>query len=431
MDRYIQGQICGSKWLMLSEKTCDKDIQIRNQINVEIENVSCVKSISFINNLKDGDPIPDIGVEQHDISVIYVYFPLGDGEAYLTTESLAHDFVCYAPYNWNAEKTYDKNQYGVYFKLFPTAGYTFEPREKMYFSITNMVTYGSLEKMVYVAVDFTSIFMEEGETQETPIKISEAEENANGTDFLACFKKRMLLDVVSFEATPARAAVGDTIKLSWVVGGDAVKCILTPGDLEVSKTGSIQTSVTEDTEFMIYAIGDDQQVSRSATVYIETPIIRSFTCSAKDNKIRYGDCVTFEYDVLNCYSIFMNQGIGRLTSKVFNVVPTLKSTDYTLCCKGPNGLIKQTITINITDFLEVKNVVFYRSKKSDGSYQYTLSWVILNNTSSKIMTSDGIVRSQDQQTGNITFTDSSGNALTVRFLCTGNGGQKIDNVYSV
>lgn len=402
-----------------------------NHIDVEIENTSCINRLTFINNLNEGDPIPDIGVEQKDISVIYVFFPLGEGDAYLTTEALANDFVCYAPYNWNVEKAYDKDHYGMYFKLFPTAGYEFEPKEKMYFSIANIVTYGSLEKMVYVAVNFTSIFLEDSEVSQSGLESTKALESANGTDYLACIKKRMPLNVVSFEAVPAIVAVGDEINLNWTIVGDTTRCVLTPGDIEVQKTGSINTTVTSDTEFRIYALNGDTQVSKTAMVYIEIPKIKKFNCNAKDNRICFGECVSFEYEVENCNSVFMNQGIGRLYSNSFNVIPNLKSTDYTLSCRSPNGLIQKTITIEITDFLEVSQVVFFRTKKSDGNYQYTLSWVILNSTSCKIVTSDGITRSQDQEKGEIVFQDTTGMPLSVRFICSGKGGQKLDSEYTL
>lgn len=418
MDRFIKAQIFGSKSLTLSEKIGDEAIKVSNQLNIEIENVSCVKNITFINNLNEGEPIPDIGVDQEDITVIYVFFPLGEGEAYLTTNDLANDFVCYAPYNWNVQKAFDQEHYGVYFKFFPTSEYAFEPREKMYFSISNMVSYGSLEKMVYVAVNFTSVFIDE-------------ELSSNGTDYLPCFKKRRPLEVLSFEASPSKVAVGDEITLNWVVAGDAVKCILTPGDIEVEKIGRMDTCVDMDTEFMIYALGKDSQVSKNAMVYIETPVIHAFTCDVPDKKIKYGDWVSFNYEVENCKSIFMNQGIGRVKSKPINVVPSQKLTDYTLICKSTNGLIQKSITIEITNFLEVKNVTYYRNKKSDGTYQYTLIWLILNSTSSKIITSDGVVRSQDQKSGSINFSDASVTPLKVRLICTGEGGQKLDSEYDV
>jgi len=432
MDRWIQANVKGEKWILLSEHKQGKDLIIPNSLDVEVVNVSCIDTASFINNLPVGAHIPDIDVEQDQISVVYVYFPIGNGEAYLTTEEWARQMTCYAPYNWGVEQAYDK-QYGIYFKLYPLNDYDLESREKLYFSINNVVSFGELEKMVYVAVRFTNIpMLSDNGKDNLPKQPSESETSKDGTDYLAFFKKRSELNILNFESNRTRVAVGDTIKLEWAIAGDAVQCVLTPGDIVVESVGSFEMEIFTDTTVRLYAFGKEVQISETVTIYVDQPVITTFTSDCQDNKTLFGRRVLLSYDVSDADGMYLNQGIGRVTGNSISVLPTSATTTYTLSCMGIDKLIQKSLTITITDFLKVDYLSYSRSsRRSDGSYDYYLKWKVSNCNTIRLTTSDGQIRSTGEASGSIQFKDSSETPLTVTLYCTGTSEQVLDQIYSV
>lgn len=428
MDRLIQASVQGNKWITLSEKNASQALEIVNEIEVAIENVSCTMATGFINDLPEGDPIPNIDVKQQQISVIYLYFPIGEGDAYLTTQEWAQKMVCHGPYNWAVEKTIAPDTYGVYFKLYPLSAYTLGPREKMYFSINNVVTFGELEKMVYVAVRFTNVQMVLPEA--SFIQRPFSEEDSDGTDYLAYFKKRSPLNILDMDVDKSRVSVGDSVKLTWAVAGDPVKCVLTPGDIVVKAVDSIEVEVTTDTEFRLYTYGENSQISDTVMVYVDQPVITKFISDCPDNKTQFKKPVKLSYEVKDGYGVYLNEGIGLLSCNSISVLPNKAETTYVLSCMGISHLEQKSVTITLTDFLEVKVVNYYRGKKTGGLYTYYLQWDVSNCTTIQLKTSDGMVRNTGQASGKMTFTDSATAPLTLTLDCTGTSDQKIHQVYT-
>lgn len=418
MDRLIQAKAVGENWIRLSEHNQEKDLLFPNSLDIEIVNVSCVETVSFINQLPVGVPIPDIDVTQNQVSVIYVYFPLGDGDEYLTSKRWAEQMACYAPYNWGVERTLDPNGYGVYFKLFPLSDQDLAPQEKMYVNIRNLVSFGNLEKMVYVAVRFTHILLSGGDTVE-------------GDDFLAYFKKRPPLQILNLECSRSKVAVGDTVKIEWAVAGNPEDCILTPGDIPVQAVGSLETEVFKDTTFRIHAFSQNEQISKASIVYVDRPVIRKFTSNCPNHRTKYGLPVILSYEVQEGYGVYLNQGIGRMQDNSVSVVPMAAETEYILNCMAPDALVQERLVITVTDYLEVLQLIYTRSRQTDGSYQYYLKWEVANCITIKITTSDGLVRSSGEASGKIQFPDQSVEALSVTLYCTGTSGQVIDQVYTI
>lgn len=418
MDRLVQARSLGSNWIRLSEHKQGKELLFSNSLDIVVTNVSNVDTASFINHLPPGADIPDIGVQQDQVSVIYIYFPLGDGEAYLTTEKLAEQMRCYAPMNWGVKQAFDPDGYGVYFKCYPLEDAEFAPQDKMYFNIRNLVSFGKLEKMVFVAVRFTNIQMT-------------GRESSDGDDFLAYFKRRSPLQILNLECNRTRVTVGDKVKLEWAVAGDTVKCLLTPGDFEVQDVGSLEMEVFSDTKFRLHAIGANEQVSQTVMVYVDRPIIRKFTSNCPDHTTKYGIPVILSYEVQNGYGAYLNQGIGRLQDNTVSVVPVAAETEYILNCMAPDALVQERLMITVTDYLEVLQLIYTRSRQTDGSYQYYLKWEVANCITIKLTTSDGQIRSTGQASGKIQFSDKSVEALSVTLYCTGTSGQVIDQVYTI
>lgn len=424
MDRLIQANIVGDKTIILSEHKDGSDVIIPNSLNMEMINVSCTDTALFVNELDAEAPIPDIDEKQEHISVIYVYFPLGDGDAYLTTEALAKKIICYAPYNWGVEQAYNET-YGVYFKIYPLYDYKLAPRDKLYISLIDLVSFGQLEKMVYVAVRFSNVLKSDEEAL-----LPQHDEYNDGTDYLAYFKKRSPLKILNFTCNRTKVAVGDTVTLEWAVAGDAVKCILTPGDIAVDRSGSLELEIFSDTTIRLYAFGEHEQVSQTVFVYVEQPVITSFTSNCPDHSTRYGEPIVLSYEVKDGYSIYLNQGIGRVSESSISVVPKRAKTEYMLSCMGTDQLVQQSITITVTDFLEVRQLRFIRGgRRADGSYMYFLKWIVANCTTIQLVTSDGQVRSTGEAKGEIQFLDCSVEALKVTVHCTGTSGQSIEQVY--
>ncbi|QDH23257.1 hypothetical protein [Saccharibacillus brassicae] len=429
MDRLIQANVQGSKTLRLSERSAHTDLLFANTLNIEIVNVSCAETASFVNDLPEGSPIPGIEEEQNVVSVIYVYFPLGTGEAYLTTEEWASKMVAYAPYNWAVERAFDP-AYGMYFKLYPLYAYDLAPRDKFYISIGSVIAFGELEKMVYTAVRFPAVAMYGG--PEDAKRQAEGESvTAGGTDFLAFFKKRAPLHIPSFDCDRTRVAVGDTVTLRWAAAGDVERCVITPGDTVVDRVGSLEVQVFEDTPFRLYAFGEDRQVARTVTVYAETPAITRFVSDCPHNETKYGERVTLSYAATNGCDLYLNQGIGRVRGSSISVLPARPETVYTLSSMGAEGLIRQNLTITVTDYLNVQEFTYYRTGRSPDTYRYYLSWKVCNCTTIQLTTSDGQLRSSGQDAGSLQFSDPSQVPLTLTLYCTGTSGQILDQVYIV
>ncbi|WP_322903752.1 hypothetical protein [Paenibacillus campi] len=428
MERLMQANVHGSKQIVLSEHVNGQDLITRNSIDIEIVNVSSVQTAFFVNQLPTGAAVPDIDVEQDQVSVIYIHFLIGTGEAYLTESKWAEGMECHAPYDWKMEKVIDSEQYGVYFKLYPLKDIGLEPRNKIYFSLTNLVSFGQSSKMVYVAVRFGDVLMEsmdvvEDEEQQQII-------SADGTDFLAYFKTSPLR-IVHLQCDRTRVAVGDKVNVSWAVAGKASKCVLTPGDLVVERVGSMEIEVFDDTTFQLYVFDDDKQLSETTTVYVDAATISAFTCDLPDLKAVYGQHITLLYEVKNAVNVYLNEGIGRLTAqqRAVRVTPSQASTTYQLSCMGAKGLVQKELTVVLTDLLELLSYVFNRIKRADGSYSYTLQWVVAHCTSIQVTTSDGVEHSHGQAQGTVNFTNASATPLSFTLDCTGSSGQTIHKQY--
>ncbi|WP_458122378.1 hypothetical protein [Paenibacillus sp. Z6-24] len=430
MDRLIQANVQGAKTILLSEHKINTDLLFPNTINIEIANVSCAETASFVNDLPEDAPIPGIEEEQNIISVIYIYFPLGSGDAYLTTLEWAAKMVAYPPYNWAAEQAFDSERYGMYFKFYPLYAYELAPRDKFYISIGNLISFGELEKMIYAAVRFPAVAMN---TKAAGLKEKAVGSTAvaGGTDFLAYFKKRSPLHILSLNCSRTQVAVGDTITIEWAVAGDVEKCVLTPGDLVVESVGSQKIEVFEDTIFCLYAFGDARQVVRTATVYVESPVITRFASDFINNEAKYGQIVTLSYEAEIDCDLYLNQGIGRLSGTSISVMPTRASTVYTLSGMGTKALIQQSLTIRVVDYLEVEQFTYYRTGHFPDAYRYYLTWEVSNCTTIQLTTSDGQVRSSGQARGSIQFANPLDVPLTITLYCTGTSGQLINQVYSV
>lgn len=215
------------------------------------------------------------------------------------------------------------------------------------------------------------------------------------------------------------------------MAGDVEKCVLTPGDLVVNSVGNQKIEVFEDTAFRLYAFGNNRQVTRTATVYVESPVITRFASDCPDNKTKYGQIVTLSYESKIGCNLYLNQGIERLSGNTISVLPMRASTVYTLSGLGAEVLIQQSLTIIVTDFLDVEQFTYYRTGRSADNYRYYLTWKVSNCNTIQLTTSDGQVRSSGQASGSIQFVDPSDVPMTITLHCTGTSGQLIDQVYSV
>src|SRR5690606_12721931 len=183
-----------------------------------------------------------------------------------------------------------------------------------------------------------------------------------------------------------------------------------------------------DTTFRLYAIGESQQTSRTAIVYVVNPEIISFTDDCIEHRTKYGQPVLLSYQIKNSYSAYLNQGIGRLSANTISVTPKMAKTTYTLSCLGRSGLIQQSITLIVTDYLQVNWVIFSRSRNNDGTYSYFINWDVENCIKITLTTSDSILRSSDQASGTTTFSSSIAD-LKLHLHCIGTGDQVIEQSY--
>ncbi|WP_218619235.1 hypothetical protein [Paenibacillus sp. P46E] len=139
--------------------------------------------------------------------------------------------------------------------------------------------------------------------------------------------------------------------------------MLTPGDLVVNSVGNPKIEVFEDTAFRLYAFGNNRfgnnrQVTRTATVYVESPVITRFASDCPDNKTKYVQIVTLSYESKIGCNLYLNQGIERLSGNTISVLPMRASTVYTLSGLGAEVLIQRSLTIIVTDFLDVEQFTY-------------------------------------------------------------------------
>lgn len=414
MERFIQASVYGNKFINLSEKRVSKIILEQvNQIQIQINNVSNNNNLLIYNNLEEDEEIPDIDEEQTKVSVIYIYYPIGDTEAHLTTEAYAKLIECYPPFNWKVKKAFHP-EYGTYFKLAPISDDYLKARECTFIGLNNIIATGTSEKLVYVAVKFINITPESSSLSDR-LTVG----YTNNTDFLPYFKTKGEYRIVDFSSNKTIVSYGDTIVLQWKVVGQPQQLLLTPGDFELrTSNGELSMEIYNDTTIRLYAIGDNKQVSQPINIEVNKPTIHSFTTNPTDSgEYKFGDTITFKYDVSGTDQVYMNQGIGLTNSNVIEHIfsPILEITKYDLMCKTKEGLISESIAITCTDLLLVEYKII-----PNGNV-YLLNWTISNGFNISVRTSDHSVDSTEA-VGTVTFKSDAQN-LTLTISCVGTANQ--------
>lgn len=352
MGRLIRANVDQSHSIVQSRHSYGhgQDTVIPNTLKIEIVNISSLQTAHFANNVTDDVSIPNIDHAQHNISVLYIHFPIGVGDAYLTDMEWAQKMICKAPDQWRVEMVANPQQCEVYFKLYPLSNIELHPGEKIDISIMNIVSFGVLDKMVYVAVDFPSIQMVDKslpESNEQRWGLSD-----EGTDYLPYFKKVEPLHIEQFECDRDKVAFGDKVVIKWRVYGEFKQCVFMPGDIKVDREGSLEVEVFEDTTFQLYAFDEQQQVSQTMTIYMEPAVIVSFDPPPFEQQDETKVAITLTYEVKNAQYVYLDQGIGRLEAKAGSVTvePSKKQTVYTLSCMGPDGLVQKECIVESAYF---------------------------------------------------------------------------------
>lgn len=415
-DRFVIAEFAPLKTVVLSENT-DSDNEmslVENNLQLEIENASNVHTARFLNEINERESIPNINERNDNISVMYVYFLIGEGEEYLTSQKYAEKITCEVPFLWKVDKIVDKDGLGVYFKVYPSLTLSLKPREKIFISFNNIVAFSRLEKMVFGVVKFVNII-----------------DNEDGFDFLPIFKKRSKPEIKYFESEKSTVGIEDVVHLKWNAIGAKNGCKITPYDIDVEQIGELDIKVYEDTEFMLYVNGKDKTQVSSYNIYVKEPEILSFDTADKKHKINFGDKIEFNFDVVNVEHVYLNQGIGKVVGKSCEVIPIKSPINYILSCLGQNNIVTKNISIEIVDYLEINYLSFNRFRKRDNTYVYYLSWKIENANSISLITSDGIERSDSQSEGKTEIFDENDTPLTLHVYCTGNNHQIIDIIYHI
>lgn len=415
-DRFIIADFVPIKTVILSEKTSSEvgDSIVENNLQLEVENASNIYAAKFLNELDETDDIPNIEEKNEKISVIYVYFLTGEGEEYLTTQKYAEKITCEVPFLWKVDKMIDKDGLGVYFKIYPSQSLSINSREKIFISFNNIIAFSKLEKMVFGVVKFVNIV-----------------DNEDGCDFLPVFKKKSKPAIRYFESEKSTVGIEDIVHLRWNAIGAETGCRITPYDMNVNQTGEIDVKVYEDTEFMLYVNGENKTEVSSYNIYVKEPRIISFDTEDKNHKINYGDKIKLNFDIENVEHAYLNQGIGKVVGKSYEVIPTKSPISYVLSCLGQNHIVSKKIDIEIVDFLEIKYLSFNRFRNKDNTYVYYLSWEIENAVSISLKTSDGVERSDSRSSGKKEIYDENDTPLFLHVYCTGKNHQIIDKIYYI
>ncbi len=342
MGRLIRANVYRSNSILQSGNNYgyQQNIVIPNTLEIEIVNISSLQTACFIN------------ASTTDASILYIHFPIGSGDAYLTELEWAKLMICYAPDQWQVEKVIDSSEYGVYFKIYPLRNIDLPPGEKIHIRIEHLVSFGTLDKMVYVAVRVPAIQMIDKSLPEADKRRLVSSDE--GTDYLPYFKTVEPLRIVQFECDHDQVGFGDKVILKWTVYGELKRCVLTPGDIEVDREGSLEVEVFENTIFQLYAFGEQQQMSQTTQVKIEPAMIVSFDSVPPEQQDTTKLAVTLTYEVKNARYVYVDQGIGRLEAKagVVIVEPSRMQTVYTLSCMGPDGLIQKKCTVSSAYYIK-------------------------------------------------------------------------------
>ncbi|MGZ5440344.1 MAG: hypothetical protein ACXWLY_03965 [Thermoanaerobaculia bacterium] len=151
--------------------------------------------------------------------------------------------------------------------------------------------------------------------------------------------------IVSFTATPASIAAGESAVLAWSTT-HATSVTILPDLGPRPLSGSVTVTPASTTTYTLVATGPAGTTTRDATVTVGPPR-PMISFSASRLTIAEGESTVLSWTVTDATSVSINHGIGERGLSGSATVAPLATTTYRLTATGPGGTAREDVTITV------------------------------------------------------------------------------------
>ncbi|HAU85728.1 MAG TPA: hypothetical protein DCW90_09545 [Lachnospiraceae bacterium] len=414
---------------IVSKDGGEERLEVRNELTLEINN-ACVKEPLVFDyddeQLPEPPEIEDMNSYEQKPR-IYLFFPAGNQSFHFTTIELEERITASVSVGWKIIKRKSK-KYGYYWTIIPDESVVMYPGDRILIHFDQIYTFAKEEQISCIGI-WTRDLSKDMEEDILPDRLG----------YLPMGIERSNPYIRKFRADTAACGVLDTVSFEWDILGCNQNHKMYPacddlGNTAIHAKDSKTCTVYETTDYMIASGNDNRMVYAHYPVTVREPQIISFDTKDGERKYLYGDSVILTFEIANTRHCYLNKGIGRMDltpdyskgyEQLAGEVPvTLINgvTEFELSCLGRNGLVQSTVTITITDLLEVQLLTLTRSfNPNQMQFVYTLSWIVNNATYIKLTTSDGVVRYESSKDSMklqdmIKFNSTCGEPLSVTIV---------------
>lgn len=411
---------------IVSKDSGEERLEVRNELTLEINNACVKEPLSFDYDDEQLPELPEIedGNSYEQKPRIYLFFPVGDQSFHFTTVELEERITASVSVGWKIIKR-KSQKYGYYFTIIPDGRVEMYPGDRILIHFDQIYTFAKQEQISCIGI-WTRDLSKDMKEDILPDRLG----------YLPVEIERSSPYIRKFRADTAACGVLDTVTFEWDILGCNQNHKMYPvcddkGNTTIHAKDSKTCTVLETTDYMIASGNDNRMIYAHYPVTVREPQIISFDTKDGKREYEYGDSVVLSFQIANTRHCYLNKGIGRIDltpdySKGYEhlageapVSVINRVTEFVLSCLGRNGLVQSTVTVTITDLLEVQLLTLTRSFDCVRmQYVYTLSWIVNNATYMKLTTSDGLVRYEEftnsmKPQGTIKFYSACGEPLSV------------------
>lgn len=187
----------------------------------------------------------------------------------------------------------------------------------------------------------------------------------------------------------------------------------------VSANGSRTVTPSQDASYRLVALGAGGSVHCDATVHIVTPTPPAPVCtlSANPTSITAGGASTLTWTTHNATSVYIDHGVGTVSTSGSRSVAPNVTTTYTLVATGSGGEVHCTATITVVPVTHAPVCTLSANPTSiTAGGSSTLTWTTNNATSVSIDQGIGGVATNGSR------SVSPGHTTTYTLTATGPGG---------
>ena len=153
---------------------------------------------------------------------------------------------------------------------------------------------------------------------------------------------------VSFSATPQQIISPNPTTLSWSTA-NATSVSIDNGVGIVDLNDSIEVTPSETTTYTITVSNPDKNITaqQEVTVKYNPPQVTTFSVS--NSEINHGDSVTLSWNVRNADSVYINNGIGKVTSTDSREIYPDYTTTWTMSAYSKGGTLNADVSVKVLD----------------------------------------------------------------------------------